>query len=1010
MQKTSKIYLGALLFVLLSFFTSCTLFNKPTIVAIAPQGLQELLTPVSDDGGKLGIKAVTNKNISDFIKGKINTDFLKPANTANTTLSLNLPDKIATLERHMSKIRNENNNYTWIGKVKNNESSNVVLTVVDGIMCGTIDIDEKNQYNIQSVPGAPSEYTIVKKDPTKIKVDGLKNDQIIPDIKQINKLHTMATSGSEDGSVIDIMVLYTPTMQANYPGAAIKALVQNFVDLTNVSFTNSGINTQLRLTYSGVCNSSNIQEGTDISSALPNFQSDPAVKNLRDSNKADLVALLRVYSGANYCGMGYVLTSPAPDWAFTVTEVGSSGGYYCENISFPHELGHNLGCSHDRAHASNPGIYPYSYGYDLNNGSVKFADIMSYNYPHINYFSTPLKMYNGYPIGVDAASPNSADNARTINQTRVTTANYRTNTITPPPTVVLPVITTLNPASGYANTNVIITGNNFGTSAGTVKFGTTAAVVKSWANTSITLTAPALTGTVSVTVTNSSGTSNGVNFTYIVSKPVINSINPTSGVPGNFVTITGNNFGTVPGSVKFGSTNATLLSWGNTSITLTAPPLSGSVTVNVTTTAGTSNNLVFTYIKPVLNSLTPNTGYANSNVTITGNNFGTFPGSVKFGSTNATLLSWGNTTITVTAPALSGRVSVTVTNSSGTTNGVNFTYIVSKPIINSITPASGVPGTFMTITGNNFGTSGGTVKFGNNPVVSKSWTNTSITVPIPALTGTLSVTVTNSSGISNGVNFTYIVNKPVITTINPNTGNNTAVTITGNNFGTSGGTVKFGDNPVVSKSWTNTSITVTAPSAGGTVLVTVTNSAGTSNGVNFTYSKPVINSLTPNTGYANSTVTITGNYFGTVVGSVKFGSTNVTILSWNSINNSIIVTAPALTGTVLVTVTNSAGTSNGVNFTYNVSSNSPKINYILGVAATSMGGDHIKIKGTNFGKNRGWVMIGNASGNIEEWDDTSITVRGPKGYAGYLRVFNSSVKQDITTISNPYAYYIKFTK
>jgi hypothetical protein len=93
-----------------------------------------------------------------------------------------------------------------------------------------------------------------------------------------------------------------------------------------------------------------------------------------------------------------------------------------------------MGCNHDRANASFPGAYPYSYGFDhvaAGLSSPQFATVMSYEYPEIPYFSTPLVTYSGVPIGITGGvsgndNPStSADNARSINNTRVTVANFR---------------------------------------------------------------------------------------------------------------------------------------------------------------------------------------------------------------------------------------------------------------------------------------------------------------------------------------------------------------------------------------------------------------------------------------------------------------------------------------------------------------------------------------------------------------------------------------------------------
>ena len=109
-----------------------------------------------------------------------------------------------------------------------------------------------------------------------------------------------------------------------------------------------------------------------------------------------------------------------------------------------------------------------------------------------------------------------------------------------------PEIGSIGPTSAQPGVRVTIGGNNFGASTGTVKFGTTAATVISWAPTKIVAVVPGTVsnGAYTITVTNtSSQTSNGIAFTALTAKliPVtftVNNATPTS--PGDYIFLTGN--------------------------------------------------------------------------------------------------------------------------------------------------------------------------------------------------------------------------------------------------------------------------------------------------------------------------------------------------------------------------------------------------------------------------------------------------------------------------------------
>lgn len=107
-----------------------------------------------------------------------------------------------------------------------------------------------------------------------------------------------------------------------------------------------------------------------------------------------------------------------------------------------------------------------------------------------------------------------------------------------------PQIGSIGPTAGQAGVQTVIAGKNFGSTTGTVKFGTTSATVNSWSPTSITVTTPSVTnGNYNVTVTNSSSqVSNSISYTVLTAKliPVtftVNNASPTS--VGDYIFLTG---------------------------------------------------------------------------------------------------------------------------------------------------------------------------------------------------------------------------------------------------------------------------------------------------------------------------------------------------------------------------------------------------------------------------------------------------------------------------------------
>ena len=108
-----------------------------------------------------------------------------------------------------------------------------------------------------------------------------------------------------------------------------------------------------------------------------------------------------------------------------------------------------------------------------------------------------------------------------------------------------PEVGSIGPTVGQPGMTVTIAGKSFGTTTGSVLFGSTAAVINSWADTSVTFTVPSVAnGVVQVQLKNSSGTAaNTIQFTVLVARQIpvtftVNNATPTS--PGDYIFLTGN--------------------------------------------------------------------------------------------------------------------------------------------------------------------------------------------------------------------------------------------------------------------------------------------------------------------------------------------------------------------------------------------------------------------------------------------------------------------------------------
>lgn len=243
---------------------------------------------------------------------------------------------------------------------------------------------------------------------------------------------------------------------------------------------------------------------------------------------------------------------------------------------------------------------------------------------------------------------------------------------------VVPVLSSIEPATGGVDggDSLRLLGTNL---AGTtvVDFGVVSVPVLSASDSVIEFTAPAYSGSpsVSVSVSNSGGTSNALDYSYLA--PSIVGLDPVSGPVGTEVTVFGSDF-TADSTVSIGRSSAPVVYESSTLIRFTVPTFKvfGPKSVEVTTPMGTSNSVSFNVAAvPTISSLTPAKGAPGTKVLITGTGF-TPDATVDFGAlAAANVLYINGETLEAIVPSgfkTAGGVDVTVTTAGGTSNAVVF--------------------------------------------------------------------------------------------------------------------------------------------------------------------------------------------------------------------------------------------------------------------------------------------------------------------------------------------------
>jgi hypothetical protein len=359
--------------------------------------------------------------------------------------------------RH-AELSKDGRSASWTGSIEGDQYGAAVMVHHDDVISGHLFLGDGRVFEVVT---QGSEFYLQEFDATAIKESaadaldsGLPPSFPLPD-----------TVLADDGNVIDVMVVYTAATRSAIGGEAqTQALVREGVALANQAYTNSGINQRLRLAFAGEVP---YTESGDISTDLDRLTNPTDgfmdnVHQLRDQYGADFVSLW-ISKSDDAAGLGWLNTTQSAAFArraFNVCDRRAA----VSNLTFPHELGHNMGSTHDRDNSSGAGLFPYSYGYQQTTTAPFYRTVMAYacsagvNCPRVPYFSNPDVRYAGSPTGLEVSAPRSADNRRTLNESVRWTANFRSlSNAAAPAFVVNPTRFNVEPAGGAGNVDVTAT-------------------------------------------------------------------------------------------------------------------------------------------------------------------------------------------------------------------------------------------------------------------------------------------------------------------------------------------------------------------------------------------------------------------------------------------------------------------------------------------------------------------------------------------------------------------------
>lgn len=385
-----------------------------------------------------------------------------------------------------------------------------------------------------------------------------------------------------------------------------------------------------------------------------------------------------------------------------------------------------------------------------------------------------------------------------------------------------PVINSFTPQNGPKGTVITILGTRF-TGATAVSIGTVA--VASYTvvddNTITAVLANGASGKVSVTTIGGKDEKDGFVFNYPSS---VGFVSPSSGGVGDTVFLKGSWFtGTV--SVTIGGINAASFRVISDTLMEVIIGVGNNGPIAVTNAYGAGEVGYFSLIgPPVFNSFGPMEAGEDIEVEIVGAGLSRVT-RVTFGGVPAKSFGysvyWGKWLAVVGAGATGD---VTIESKYGSVTRPGFKWFP-KFMISSMTPASGVAGTIVTVKGKNLSNVREVFIGGQSPssfnIISDSVLNI-----VVGLGATGNITVKGPPGVDTAGFFTFISSAvPAITSINPVTGGiGSSATISGNNFNPVANlnTVYFGGVRATVTSASATSLSVTVPPGADYEPVSVT--------------------------------------------------------------------------------------------------------------------------------------------------------------------------------------------
>jgi IPT/TIG domain len=397
---------------------------------------------------------------------------------------------------------------------------------------------------------------------------------------------------------------------------------------------------------------------------------------------------------------------------------------------------------------------------------------------------------------------------------------------------------------------------------------------------------------------------------------------------------------------------------------------------------------------PVIERVEPTSGPPGTVVHVIGRRFGT-AGKLQIGAQTLEIVGSQPNRISGRIPPDAQSGHVAVVTAGGTVRGPEFrvTATPPAPVIQSVVPAKGPPGTPVVLRGKNFSPrlTGNVVMMGGRPVIVRSATPVELSVIVPEVErgGPFSVRV-EQAGEATSAPFEVTAATLIAAVEPPRAGPGTQVKITGSGFSTVAerNRVYLNSVPLPVKTATETQLVVQLPAkvASGKLLVDVKGAGRAYSDEPFVVQRPPkVVDFTPKGGPPGTVVTVRGTNFGTSAEAVeaKLGDVELRVREARNTRMELEITAGATPGKLSVRV-------NGVGPAWSDASFAvrPPLKIIGFTPPSGPAGTEVTIEGEGFGDapGRNRVTIGDVPARVTEVATSRLKVRVPKGKSGPIEV------------------------